>query len=266
MTIGYQLQGNLRSPRVVFLHGFWGDRHSFDGVIEQLGDRVSALSLDLPGHGQTPILGNCAMEMVATQVVDLLDRLAFWPCTIVGYSMGGRLALYLALTWADQRLLTGLVLESASPGLEEPSARADRRRQDEIWARRLELEPIEGVLDDWYRQPIFSSLVHHADFPLLRSRRLAQHGPSLAQVLRGMGLGQQPNLWPRLPQLTMPTLLIVGETDSKFRQLNHRIQSQNPGQISLQTLANCGHNCHFEASNGYATIVNAFLARLSGRE
>lgn len=259
MTIGYQLSGNPAAPRVLFLHGFWGDRYSFDGVIEQLGDRVYALSLDLPGHGQTPILGNCTMETVATQVMDLLDRLAFWPCTIVGYSMGGRLALYLTLTLADPRRLTGLVLESASPGLVEPIARADRRRADKIWAKRLESEPIESVLDDWYQQPIFSSLVQHPAFPRMRSRRLTQQGPSLAEVLRSMGLGQQPNLWPLLPRLTRPTLLIVGDRDTKFCHLNRQIQAQNPGKITLQIFPECGHNCHVEDPKTYATIVLSFL-------
>jgi 2-succinyl-6-hydroxy-2,4-cyclohexadiene-1-carboxylate synthase len=264
MTIGYQRQGNPASPRVLFLHGFWGDRHSFDGVIEQLGDRVYALSLDLPGHGKTPIQGNCAMETVAIQVMDLLDRLAFWPCTIVGYSMGGRLALYLALTWADRRLLTGLVLESASPGLADPIAQADRRRADEIWAKRLESEPIEAVLDDWYRQPIFSSLVQHPAFPRLRSRRLTQRGPNLAEVLRDMGLGQQLNLWPLIPRLTRPTRLIVGDRDPKFCQLNHQIQAQNSEEITLQILPKCGHNCHVENPSLYATIVLSFLRERQG--
>jgi 2-succinyl-6-hydroxy-2,4-cyclohexadiene-1-carboxylate synthase len=259
MTIGYRLQGNPASPRVLFLHGFWGDRYSFDGVIEQLGDRVYALSLDLPGHGQTPILGNCAMETVAGQVMDLLDRLAFWPCTIVGYSMGGRLALYLTVRLADQSRLTGLILESASPGLADPIAQADRRRADEIWAKRLESEPIEGVLDDWYRQPIFSSLVQHPAFPRMRSQRLSQRGHTLAKVLRDMGLGQQPNLWPLIPRLTHPTRLIVGDRDAKFCHLNHRIQAQNPGKITLQILRECGHNCHVENPTLYATIVLSFL-------
>jgi 2-succinyl-6-hydroxy-2,4-cyclohexadiene-1-carboxylate synthase len=262
MTIGYQLQGDPDSPRVLFLHGFWGDRASFAGIIDQLGDRVYALSLDLPGHGRTPIAGNCSMETVAAQVTDLLDRLQFWPCRIVGYSLGGRLALYLALTLADPAQLTGLILESASPGLAEPSARADRRRADEIWAGRLELEPIEAVLDDWYRQPIFSSLVQHRSFQALRSRRLRQHGPSLAQVMRGLGLGQQPNLWPLLPLLAIPTLLIVGDRDTKFCQLNHQIQAQNPGKITLQIMPNCGHNCHIESPEIYVRTILSFLGEI----
>jgi 2-succinyl-6-hydroxy-2,4-cyclohexadiene-1-carboxylate synthase len=265
MTIGYQLQGNPASPRVLFLHGFWGDRSSFAETIDRLGDRVYALSVDLPGHGQTPIAGNCSMETVAAQVTDLLDRLQFWPCRIVGYSLGGRLALYLALhlalTLPDPSQLTGLILESASPGLADPIARADRRQADEIWARRLELEPIEAVLDDWYRQPIFSSLVQHPAFLAMRSRRLTHHGPSLAMMMRGLGLGQQPNLWPLLPLLTIPTLLIVGDRDTKFCQLNHRIQAQNPTQITLQIMLNCGHNCHLEDPETYAITIVSFLEK-----
>jgi 2-succinyl-6-hydroxy-2,4-cyclohexadiene-1-carboxylate synthase len=260
----FQLQGDPASPRVLFLHGFWGDRHSFAEIIEGLGDRVYALSLDLPGHGPSP-MGDCSMESVAAQVIALVDRLEFWPCTIVGYSLGGRLALYLALTRLDSTQLTGLVLESASPGLAEATARADRRRADEIWARRLELEPIERVLDDWYRQPIFSSLVEHRSFPELRSRRLTHHGPSLAMVMRGLGLGQQPNLWPLLPLLTIPTLLIVGDRDTKFCQLNRQIQGQNPDQIKLKTMPNCGHNCHIEDPNIYAATVLSCL-RYSSRQ
>jgi 2-succinyl-6-hydroxy-2,4-cyclohexadiene-1-carboxylate synthase len=261
----FQLQGDPASPRMLFLHGFWGNRHSFAEIIEGLGDRVYALTLDLPGHGSSPIGDcsiDCSMESVAAQVTDLVDRLGFWPCTIVGYSLGGRLALYLALTLPDPRQLTGLILESASPGLAEATARADRRQADEIWARRLELEPIEGVLDDWYRQPIFSSLVEHRSFPALRSRRLSHHGPSLARVMRGLGLGQQPNLWPFLPLLTIPTLLIVGDRDAKFRRINHQIQAQNPDHITLQIMANCGHNCHIEDPKIYAAILRSVLGEI----
>jgi 2-succinyl-6-hydroxy-2,4-cyclohexadiene-1-carboxylate synthase len=262
MTIGYQLQGNPTSPRVVFLHGFWGDRQSFERVIEELGDRIYALSLDLPGHGQTPVGQNCSIETVATQAIDLLDRLEFWPCTIVGYSMGGRLALYIALmTLGNPNQLTGLVLESASPGLADPIARADRRRNDEIWANRLESEPIDRVLDDWYRQPIFNSLVEHRSFQRLRSQRLAQHGPSLAQMMRGLGLGQQPNLWPLLPLLTIPTLLIVGDRDTKFIAINQRIQALNSEKVALRIASDCGHNCHIEAPENYAAIVISFLSK-----
>ncbi len=259
MTIGYQLQGHPDSPRVVFLHGFWGDRRSFAGIVERLGDRIYALSLDLPGHGQTSIGANCSMATVAAQIVALLDQLGFWPCTIVGYSMGGRLALSIALTLPDPTGLTGLILESASPGLADPIARADRRVRDEIWARRLELEPIDRVLDDWYRQPMFSSLVQHRSFQQLRSQRLTQNGPNLARAMRGLGLGQQPNLWPQLPQITTKTLLIVGDRDPKFIAINQQMRALNPGTIDLQILANCGHNSNTESPDIYTIALKSWL-------
>lgn len=259
MTIGYQLRGNPKAPRVVFLHGFWGDRRSFDGLIDRLGHRVYALSIDVPGHGATAITADCSMAMVATQTIALLDLLGFWPCRMVGYSMGGRLALYLALVINDPNRLTGLVLESASPGLGDPIARQQRQLADERWAQRLESEPLAIVLDDWYRQAIFARLRQQPYFTSLRSQRLEQHGPSLAQAMRSLGLGQQPNLWPKLPQLRVPTLLLVGDRDPKFIDINQRMQILNPGTITLNCLPNCGHNCHIEATNSYSMQLREFL-------
>jgi 2-succinyl-6-hydroxy-2,4-cyclohexadiene-1-carboxylate synthase len=208
---------------VVLLHGFSGTRHAWDGVVARLPrERYLPLAPDLPGHGCAsgepgPITFAAAVERVLGQAP---ARFA-----LCGYSMGGRVALHVALA-APQRVRR-LVLVACSPGIEDAGERAERRRADEQLARALEEQPFELFIERWRAQPLFAE-----DPPavgeLARADQRRNSPRALAAVLRGMGTGSMTPLWDRLEELTMPTVVLVGERDAKFRALGRRMAGLLP--------------------------------------
>ncbi|MBD1864084.1 MULTISPECIES: 2-succinyl-6-hydroxy-2,4-cyclohexadiene-1-carboxylate synthase [Trichocoleus] len=256
----YSLQGDPSQPLVLFLHGFLGDCHDFDSVISLLANQFCCLAVDLPGHGKTKVRGGnepYAMPQTAQGLVQLLEQLEISPCSLVGYSMGGRLALYLALNFPQFFHRVGL--ESASPGLKTAAERSQRRDHDARLAEQLETENFSDFLRRWYDQPLFTSLKQHPDFEQIVERRLDNHPQELAQSLRYLSTGRQPSLWERLPENQLPLLLLVGEQDTKFRAINTEMANLCP-KTTLSILPNCGHNIHWENPHRFAQQLRQFLA------
>ena len=185
------------------------------------------------------------------------------PPILVGYSMGGRVALYTALHHPGTA--SGLVLLGADPGIEQAAAR-DRR-----WARDLalarELAAAEGDaftiwLQRWYAAPLFESLRAHPDFPQLLRRRGRQRPAYLAAALRGLSVARQPSLWPALPQLTVPALFVAGAEDPKYRGIAARIgQIGEPWRTAV--CPGAGHAVHLERPAMVAGLIRE-LAESSG--
>jgi 2-succinyl-6-hydroxy-2,4-cyclohexadiene-1-carboxylate synthase len=184
-NLNYQVSGDRRSPTILFLHGFMGSSADWRGPIAALGYRYFCIAVDLPGHGAS--LGmppdKYTIEGATRTVIGILDELERVRTIIAGYSMGGRLALYLALRYPER--CAGLFLESASPGLENAGERAARRAADESKAGRLESGDFEAFLQDWYRQPLFAYLTR--DENLLRRGAAAQRSCRAGALIAGDG-------------------------------------------------------------------------------
>lgn len=265
--MGYQfhstIQGDRRLPPVLFLHGFLGSNADFNGVIASLSEQFCCLAVDLPGHGNTIVTGaveQYTMSQTAQAVIDWLDRLALPHCYLVGYSMGGRLALYLAIHFATR--FPSVVLESASPGLKTDRERQARLQQDWALADQIEAD-FASFLSYWYQQPLFHSLRPSPAFADLIARRSHNSPAELAKALRYNSTGNQPSLWHLLPHHTQPLLLLVGEDDRKFVALNQAMQQSCP--ISqLQIIPDCGHVPHLEQPDCFIQQVSAFFSNQSG--
>jgi len=160
--LNFEVTGDRRSPAVLFLHGFMGSSADWREVMAVLGD-LFCIAVDLPGHGASLGLppDTYTIEGATRAVIRTLDGIEVPRSVVAGYSMGGRLALYLALRYPER--CAGLFLESASPGLESPSERAARRAADESKAERLESGDFEAFLRDWYTQPLFAPLAQDED-------------------------------------------------------------------------------------------------------
>jgi 2-succinyl-6-hydroxy-2,4-cyclohexadiene-1-carboxylate synthase len=189
-NLNCEVSGDRRSTAVLFMHGFMGSSADWQDVMAQIGDRGFCIALDLPGHGASLKLTpeTYTIEGAARAAIHALDELGVERPVVAGYSMGGRLALYLALRYPER--CAGLFLESASPGLESGEERSVRRTADEEKAKRLESGDFETFLRDWYRQPLFASLAK--DEVLLRrtiAARRHNDPVELARSLRGMGKG-----------------------------------------------------------------------------
>lgn len=239
-----------------------GSSDDWDGVKTSIQDRALAFTVDLPGHGASLGLPPEAytIEGTARAVVRVLDAVGLDRAAIVGYSMGGRLALYLALHYPER--CAGLLLESASPGLKSEEERTTRRAADEEKALRLETENFEDFLRKWYEQPIFASLAR--DEEGLRSTigaRLRNDPVELARSLRGMGTGVQPSLWGNLAGISVPVLAVAGELDEKFLGISQRMAALS-SRAQTVAVPGAGHVVHAEAPERYAGLLREFLSGL----
>ena len=254
--------GDDSDPALVFLHGFMGSSADWLDVTLALEDRFRCIALDLPGHGASLGLpsGSYSFEGAARATVRTLDELNVLRATFVGYSMGGRLALYLALRYPER--CAALFLESASPGLEGVAEREARRRSDREKAARLASGDFEQFLMDWYSQPLFTSLARRdGPFEEMITARRGNDPAELALALTGMSTGAQPSLWGELPDLDVPALAVAGELDEKFVALAQRMAGASPN-MRAAVVPGTGHNVRVEAPEEYVASLKGFLEAL----
>lgn len=211
---------------VVLLHGFSGTRRAWDGVATRLDpERYLPLALDLPGHGEyaTDELPVTFAGCVAHVLAHSPERFA-----LCGYSMGGRVALHVALA-APERV-ERLVLVSSTAGIEGDAERARRRNRDQRLAEELDSVPFGDFIERWRTQPLFAG-----DPPevgaLAREDQRRNRPEALARVLRGIGSGEMEPLWDRLAELKMPVTVLVGDRDAKFHSLGRRMAELLPDAV-----------------------------------
>lgn len=243
----------------VLVHGFTGSAASWEpGLIDGLaGAGLAPVLVDLPGHGAD--VG--AVEPSRFTLEAALDRLGAagaWPEDVVGYSMGGRIALHFAA--AHPGRVRRLVLESASPGLATEEERSARRAADEALAARIAAEGIEWFVAHWEAQPIFESRARLDGVTLARQRelRLRNDPRSLAAALEGLGTGRLPSLWGALGKIEAPTLLLVGEFDARYVEIAERMCRAMP-DARMTVVPGAGHSVHLEAPAAWLDAVVDFL-------
>ncbi len=263
--VNYAMTRQGEGQPLLLLHGFTGDHSTWQTVSPALREKNQLIMLDLPGHGGSDS-PECAtawrMPSVAADLVSLLDALELPRVHLLGYSLGGRLALYLALRYP--RRILSLTLESASPGLADEKERMARQQSDKRLAQQIEARGIAWFVEYWQALPMWAS---QANLPAevlaaQRNQRLRNNSAGLAGSLRGLGTGAQPSLWESLPGMQMPTLLIVGALDSKFRRINTAMSDAIP-DARLAIIAGTGHNTHLEKPRQFAGLLAAHLAASS---
>lgn len=255
MTLPATLFGPDGGVPLVALHGFLGRGADWADLARRLPG-VRLLAPDLPGHGAALGLADAAfsMEAAAAAVLATLDAHRLDRPVLLGYSMGGRLALYLALHAPEH--FRAVVLESASPGLTSEAERADRRRLDDTRADALARD-LPGFLDRWYAMPLFAA----TPAPVrkrLAATRVHNSPADLARSLRFMGTGAQPDLWPLLPRLAVPVTAVAGSSDAKFVALA-RAMTEASARIHPAVVAGAGHTVHLDAPDAFAALVAGVL-------
>jgi len=257
----YNVEVSGKGIPLVLLHGFTGDTTIWDDLRKHFETSHHVIAIDILGHGQSDKpedVSAYSMENVACDILKLLDTLTHGKVHLLGYSMGGRLALYMANRFPER--FHSLILESASPGLATQPERNERCERDNALADKIEANGIEWFVDFWEGLSLWESQKQLPDEVLAKQReqRLRNDPTGLANNLRGMGTGVQPNLWDELPNLTMPTQLIVGEHDHKFIRINHEMSKRIP-DVSMTTIPNAGHTAHMENLSDVVICVKAFL-------
>ena len=256
-SLAFEERGLPTAPTVLLLHGFMGSRVDWTPVTEVLARTLRCIAVDLPGHGETgaPADENLwTADGCVTALAGILQ--AAGGGSVVGYSLGGRLALQLAVEHPGA--VNGAVILSASPGIATECGRAQRRNSDEGLARRLETRGLERFLEDWYGLPLFAALREHPRFPEVLGRRRRNDPRLLARSLRGMGSGAQRSLWADLAGLATPLLLLAGECDPKFTDIAFDIVARCP-RAEAVILRGRGHALVEEDPEAVARGTVAFL-------
>ena len=250
-----------REPRYpVLLHGFTGSASSWEApLLDGLaGAGHAPVLVDLPGHG-AEIGGPDPRDFTLEAALARIEAAGRWPADLIGYSLGGRLALHFAAAHPER--VRRLVLESASPGLESEAERRERRKADEQLASSIESNGIEWFVDHWESLPIFAGQQGAEGAALVRQRehRLRNHPGSLAAALRALGPGTLPSLWDRIHRIAQPTLVVVGGLDTKFVATAKRMASAMP-RARLAVIPDAGHNVHLDAPGAWLDVVVGFLS------
>jgi 2-succinyl-6-hydroxy-2,4-cyclohexadiene-1-carboxylate synthase len=247
---------------LLMLHGFTGSAGTWTQHIPAFSQQYHVITPDLLGHGGTDSPAQPARYRVEPAAADMIALLDVWEIErahLLGYSMGGRLALYLAARYPQR--FASLILESASPGLKTAGERTERRRRDEALADRIEREGVAAFVELWEALPLWESQRHTLSKPArhkLREERLNQQPHGLANSLRGMGTGAQPSLWDMLANMTTPAQLIAGGLDTKFVAINRELLALLP-DARLAVVPESGHAVHLENPAAFEQIVLGFL-------
>jgi 2-succinyl-6-hydroxy-2,4-cyclohexadiene-1-carboxylate synthase len=212
--------------------------------------QAEVLTPDLPGHGSAAASRPAGLAEAASSLGETAG-----PGIYVGYSMGARVCLRLALD--RPALVERLVLVGATPGLADDGERAARQAADEALAERVEQIGLEDFLEEWLAGPLFAHLTAEQAG---RQARLENTTTGLAFALRRLGTAAEPSLWPRLSELTMPVLLVAGERDEKFTRLAYQMSEVIGPNAEVAALGDAGHAAPFEQPSGFATILAMWLA------
>ncbi len=265
-SLGYYIRIEGSGPPVLLLHGFTGSHQSWDAVASNLSASYTVVRPDLPGHAAS-VVGKdqpWSMDTVVFSLFRLMRELGFPTFSCVGYSMGGRVALSMAVK-APARLEC-LVVESGSPGLQDESLRSLRMKEDNALADRMESIGLLSFVDEWGRKPLFATQEHLPESIKEHQRniRLSHLVTGLAASLRHMGTGVQPPVWDHLAKMSVPTLLITGQSDPKFVDIARKMEGLMPNAVHRE-VEDAGHAVHLEQPNVYNQLLLAFLEQHAKR-
>ncbi|MFN8380064.1 MAG: 2-succinyl-6-hydroxy-2,4-cyclohexadiene-1-carboxylate synthase [Anaerolineae bacterium] len=260
----YHLDDRGEGRPLVLLHGLTGRAATWRDHFGPLSRHFRVIAVDQLGHGQTVIPADPAryhMEEAAADLIAVLQHIGALPAALFGYSMGGRLALYTALTYPHA--FNALILESASPGMRDATARAERLTKDEKLADSIMELGVQAFVDSWEKLPMFASqsAMSVDRYALQREIRLANDPLGLANSLRGMSVGAQPSLWDRLGELQIPVLLVTGTEDAKFNAIADEMMTLLP-HAQRRNIPHASHTVHIEQPVQFDEAVTDFLLQL----
>ena len=258
----YSVRVGGEGPPLLLIHGFTGRASDWAPFLPALRRVATTIAVDLLGHGESDAPPDPARHAIHRQAADLatiLRRVAPGPASVLGYSLGARIALQLAVAAPD--LVARLVLEGPSAGIADPIARSQRRAADEQLAQVLDRDGLVAFVDLWENLPLFApERAMPAEHRVrLHAARLRNRPEGLAASLRGAGQGAMVPLQDRLASIAAPTLVIAGELDEAGSRRARNVAAGIPG-ARLAIMEGLGHAPHREAPGRYRSVLMDFLA------
>ena len=262
-----EIQGEKNLPAIVFLHGFTGSTISWREITKLLKGNYQTIAVDLTGHGKSTIpedIDRYSMDQQVEDLEELFTELSLDQFILVGYSMGGRVAL--AYTAHHSKRVSSLILESSSPGLKTKVEREERQVADRRLAERILTDGLPAFIDFWGNIPLFASQKTLSEEKQLavRNERLSQSEIGLANSLRGIGTGSQSSYWESLSAINLPVFLITGELDTKFVNISREMERNFPN-VRHETIEHAGHAIHVEKPAIFATMIEEYISELKNR-
>jgi 2-succinyl-6-hydroxy-2,4-cyclohexadiene-1-carboxylate synthase len=237
---------------VTLLHGFTLTGESWQELVRMMPAGWRWVTPDVRGHGGAKT-APCTMDDCVADLVALWDNLGVDRSHVVGYSMGGRLALHVAVRLPERT--RSLLTIGAHAGL-DPEAGEARRRADEALAQRIERDGIGPFAQYWESLPMFEGIARRGpEFAAwLHSLRVSNRPAGLAASLRGMGAGAMEPLWGELGVIHVPTTFVAGDRDGAFIAAALRM-AEHVRESRLRTVPDSGHAVHFEQPEATAEIL-----------
>ncbi|KAG0464666.1 hypothetical protein HPP92_018830 [Vanilla planifolia] len=269
---------------VIFLHGFLGSSQDWIPLMKALSGTTQCIAVDLPGHGESRVRYHTevskqepylSFESVTEALVKLICETTTSRVILVGYSMGGRMALHMSLKYSEK--VDGAVIISGSPGLRDEITQRICISQDKSRALYLLSHGLPTFLDTWYEGSLWKSLRAHPLFNKIKSSHgKHQDTKGLAKALTDLSIGRQRPLWNELKQCKKPLLLLVGEKDMEFRgiaeEMCREMESSPNGEVDgkgnlcqVFIVPDCGHAVHLENPLPVVNAMRKFLTRVSTR-
>lgn len=234
----------------MLLHGFTQTARCWGPVGVALAQEHEVVRLDAPGHG-----GSSDIHADLTETARLVAE-AGGAAVYVGYSMGARIALHVALDHPE--VVRGLVLVGGTAGIPDDEERAERRQHDAALAQLIRSQGVETFLDFWLGQQLFAGLPHWARFDAERRRNTAE---GLARSLELSGTGAQASRWDELDRLAMPVLLVVGAEDKRFAEIAVGMGVRIGHAAEVALVPEAGHTAHLEQPDAFLELLLPFLLR-----
>lgn len=258
LTLPYTTWGVAKNPCLLFLHGLLGSHTDWEAIAPSFAETHFVVALDWPGHAGSPLIDGMSLPMLCGLLKDTLCFLSCHDTCVVGYSFGGRMAMHTALAYPD--LFDRVILESSSPGLDDPIQRAMRAQSDMALATQLLEEGVGPFLRTWYDNPVFGGIRHHPDFNAFLSQRSESVSHDLATMIQRFSPGVLPSLWPVVDRLPLVGF-VCGERDERYVDIGQRLHQQCPG-MHRRVVLNAGHNTHFEQPALFTGFIKALLERV----
>ncbi|WP_416827784.1 2-succinyl-6-hydroxy-2,4-cyclohexadiene-1-carboxylate synthase [Ectobacillus polymachus] len=266
--VSYDVEIVGEGEPLLLLHGFTGSKETWRSFLPSWSNHFRVIAVDLLGHGKTDHPTDelrYHIETIAQDLLMILDSIHVEQAHILGYSMGGRVAITFAKLYPHR--VRSLILESTTAGIEDENERIGRVKKDRKLADFIEKSGVSAFVTRWEDIPLFASQKHlpKQSRDDVRNERLLNHAIGLSNSLRGMGTGVQPSWWQRLHEFHMPVLLLCGEYDEKFIGILARMEQMLPNATRIQ-ISEAGHAIHVEQPEKFDTIVMGFLKSLTNKE
>jgi 2-succinyl-6-hydroxy-2,4-cyclohexadiene-1-carboxylate synthase len=264
-TINSEILRHGNTPNYIFfLHGFTGSLNDWRAVAAKINPEYNIVGIDIIGHGLSSSPEDVTLYTafeISSQIQQVISSITTEKIILAGYSMGGRAALSFAAFFPS--LLKGLILESCSPGIKSLSEREKRIRKDNEVINFLSSGSIESFANYWMNLEIFNTQKRLPDQRQkdLKKAKLLNNKSGLINSLKGFGAGVMPSFWSILKDISVKTLIISGELDTKYSDICLKMTKSIP-DCTHSIIDSAGHNTHLEEPGKFIAEVNKYLQLL----